>query len=333
MSIATVSSYTDTFEWTVSIPQKLYADGGFNGPDFDTIFGSLYLQLFTRDDDIYVGLYSTDSKRMTVRYTLWIHKDGELLKECHNLQTFHESLRGEYFTRITKPSTDSTFVFSVKFHGSSGVRYCRNTISENITLMFNDTDTTDVELNVEEKVIRAHKTILIARSQYFATMFGSGLKESLEEATNEKPQVIRFPDDSFGEMRLLVYHIYTGHATLPDDDVEAKDILRVATKYQATDLILVGEEKAIRDLSSENVAKVFFDYGFRYPNLKKECIRMLSMEEKEPLTSDEFKSSFVSFSIENGKVLFELFKGVVDSRDQFSKNKISQMGKNSRKRL
>lgn len=76
--------------------------------------------------------------------------------------------------------------------------------------MLNDADTSDIQLLVENTVIHAHRVILKHRSEYFAMLFASGMKEA-----KDKQLVI---ESSAGLFSKILYYMYTGEMNLKDQD-------------------------------------------------------------------------------------------------------------------
>lgn len=79
--------------------------------------------------------------------------------------------------------------------------------------MLQDTRFSDVEFVVNGERIQAHRCILAARSQYFATMFASSFREAQANAP------VHVKDTSAAAFRSLVKYLYTDELTFNDADV------------------------------------------------------------------------------------------------------------------
>jgi len=90
---------------------------------------------------------------------------------------------------------------------------------------------TDIEFVLGEKMIPAHKSILVRRSEYFRAMVESGLEES-------KSNKIKIDDDE-GLFRILLNYWYSGIG--PSERFllgpEAWKLLELAHRYQVQDIV------------------------------------------------------------------------------------------------
>ena len=108
----------------------------------------------------------------------------------------------------------------------------------------------DVCFSVKGVKIKAHKTILSARSKYFASMFGSRTKENLSGQ-------VEVPDVDPAAFRGLLHFIYGGSAPKNLDNI-ALDLFVVADKYGLEILKNMCEFHICRNLSTANVVDVLF---------------------------------------------------------------------------
>jgi len=109
----------------------------------------------------------------------------------------------------------------------------------------------DVTLKVEGQALSAHRVILAAKSDYFRTLFASGLKESQEKEVELKET----PIEAF---RLLLRFIYTGQMSLVEQELEVVlDGLGLAHRYCFAELEQSVAEYLGSTLSVETVCQVF----------------------------------------------------------------------------
>ncbi|RUP44967.1 BTB/POZ protein [Jimgerdemannia flammicorona] len=171
----------------------------------------------------------------------------------------------------------------------------QESLVDNMADMLSNAEGADIEFRIQDQRLRAHKCVLVARSLYFRAMFTSGMREAVEGQSSANLQVIELPDDRYKSVSLLLYYFYTGRTLMPGVVVEPVDVLVIANKYQATGLELAGELEVIRRLSKNNAADILFQYGYRYQNLRKECIRHIKENYKEITGTRAYKDAFKKF--------------------------------------
>lgn len=124
----------------------------------------------------------------------------------------------------------------------SGVYYpnCWRADFENL---FTSQTGSDICFNVQGQEIKAHKTILSARSPVFSAMFNSNMKEKGLERVD-------LPEISPDIFNALLRFIYTDRVQLTEANVEA--ILAVANQYLLPSLKSKCEEFIIKQLTTDN---------------------------------------------------------------------------------
>lgn len=109
-------------------------------------------------------------------------------------------------------------------------------------------DLKDVTFMVEDKVVKAHKAILGARSPVFKNMFMSNMREMKENVV----EVTDIKLDTFQEM---LHFIYVGSFT-ENFTIVVLELLEAAHKYQIESLIKACENEMHRSLTEENAAAI-----------------------------------------------------------------------------
>ncbi len=79
--------------------------------------------------------------------------------------------------------------------------------------------------------MKAHKCILVARSEKFKVMLHHQMKESLESKV-----IINHDDVSYEIYKLLIQWIYEGECDLPDSVKELMSLLKLTDEYLLPDL-------------------------------------------------------------------------------------------------
>jgi speckle-type POZ protein len=118
-----------------------------------------------------------------------------------------------------------------------------------------------------DEILKAHRCILMMRSEVFKAMFQSEMNES-------KTGEIIIDDADPVVMKELLLFIYTNEFSSVQQLTElAKDLLAVAAKYQVIDAMVVCENRLIQTLSVDNVRSVLLlADACGAPVLKRRCI-------------------------------------------------------------
>lgn len=101
----------------------------------------------------------------------------------------------------------------------------------------------DVTLEVEQKQLTTHRCVLAANSEFFYTMFSSGMKES-----NQK--VLSLHSVSFNAMSLILDYFYTREIVITDENV--LDLLNASSFLLVTPVKNACIQLLYKRLSSEN---------------------------------------------------------------------------------
>ena len=103
----------------------------------------------------------------------------------------------------------------------------------------------DVTFIVQDVEIKAHKTVLIARSSYFRTMFSTNMNESSSGKIN-------VPDADPSAFRSMLEFLYGGSSP-KDLGIVAMDLFAIADKYDMRELAELCEAYILDNINADNV--------------------------------------------------------------------------------
>ena len=111
---------------------------------------------------------------------------------------------------------DREILFELKYCGSGGFRF-KGSESSALSLLNKlrlegEGGFCDVTLEVEGRQLATHRCVLAASSQFFYTMFSSGMKESNET-------LLKLHSVSFDSMSVILDYFYTREIVIDDDNV------------------------------------------------------------------------------------------------------------------
>ncbi|XP_073981114.1 BTB (POZ) domain containing 9 [Rhodnius prolixus] len=173
-----------------------------------------------------------------------------------------------------------------------------NYLSQDIGALCLNDDYSDVTLNIDGEVVKAHKAILASRCEYFRALFYGGMKES-------KQAEIELHGSGGAAFKLLLKYIYTGRlslGSLKEDSI--LEILGLAHQYGFPNL-----EKSICDffmltLSVQNVFSIYDAARLYQLNYLKETCKTYIDKDVAPIL-DSSKSRFLQLSPEGLKEIIE----------------------------
>ncbi|KAN0003352.1 hypothetical protein ACTFIZ_009507 [Dictyostelium cf. discoideum] len=123
------------------------------------------------------------------------------------------------------------------------------------------------------KEIYAHKNILSVRSQYFYSLFNSGLKESFEK-------VIKI-NERYEDFKILIEFLYSGNEDLVLLE-NCIGILYLSDLYCVPRLKTICEAKATEGIDCETVVQIFKEAdSFKLTKLRKLCLNFIARNHKE----------------------------------------------------
>jgi len=123
-----------------------------------------------------------------------------------------------------------------------------STYLEEFGSLVNNAKLSDITFVVEGKPIRAHKTILAARSQHFEAMFFHGLRESHESE-------VALPDVQYDIFLDCLRYIYTDKLIIKNPD-HAIEIIGAANYFKLDRLKAICENIIRNSIDTENAAYI-----------------------------------------------------------------------------
>ncbi|XP_057334006.1 speckle-type POZ protein-like [Microplitis mediator] len=126
-------------------------------------------------------------------------------------------------------------------------KFSKRRIVDDLEELFDSKLKSDVVLIVGDKKIKAHKSILIARSPVLAAMF---MHNTVENKNNE----INIIDIKAEIIEKMIKFIYTDKVENIDDDAEY--LLEAADKYQVQMLKELCEKSLSKSVTTENAVKI-----------------------------------------------------------------------------
>jgi len=129
----------------------------------------------------------------------------------------------------------------------TGLQTSESPEEKRLRSLFMNEEGSDISFKVEDKIIPAHKDVLIQKSPYFANVFKSGMIES-------RQQVIDIQDCEYPVFQEFLRFIYLNKVEL-DADLALK-LLALSDKYLQSDLNEKCMSFLTYNLSSDNIYKI-----------------------------------------------------------------------------
>ena len=120
----------------------------------------------------------------------------------------------------------------------------KDSLVQDIQKLSVDSPYADVKIKVKSAVFKAHKFLLAARSPVFATMFGSGMKESIDGEV-----IIKDIEPSI--FKTFLQFIYTAKCEILDSD-QAASLMSCADRYDVESLKKVCLEYLTNSVTKDN---------------------------------------------------------------------------------
>ena len=141
----------------------------------------------------------------------------------------------------------------------------------------------DIQIEVGDKLFRAHRAVLASRSSVFHKMFEIDMKEKEEGR-------VKISDIKHDVMSDLLAYIYTGCA--PQIKSHTEDLLLAADKYHIPDLVSLCEDELRSNLTPTNVAEVVLladSLQLGSSKSKETCIYFIKENAEEVYKSESWK--------------------------------------------
>jgi len=126
----------------------------------------------------------------------------------------------------------------------------RGTVQSALRAVLASGDSTDVEMRVGDRVLRAHKLLLSARSAVFKAMLEGGMREGLSK-------VIELPDVDPDSAQAMLEFMYSDDCAALDSPDGACHLLKLAHRFGVNDLARSCLERLQADLTGEHAVERF----------------------------------------------------------------------------
>lgn len=176
----------------------------------------------------------------------------------------------------------------------------KSRMSDDMSWAFENDLHSDVNFQIEDQTlglqtIKAHKSILVARSDYFKSLLSGGLLES-------ESDTITINDSDYKSFRMVLYYLYTRNLDLQGVSECISEVFILASKYAITDLRLQLESIFAYNLSPENaVSLLLLGETHNSETLKRTCAEFILAHYEEVGASEDFEqnSELVSCLVES----------------------------------
>jgi speckle-type POZ protein len=129
------------------------------------------------------------------------------------------------------------------------LRAIESGLPSDLLQLYRSQENTDVTFSFGSKELKAHKSILGARSDYFRRMFSAGMKENQTGVI----EIVDFDPEVFEEALIFLYSGFTSKCL---DRKLAMSLLPLADKYLIERLKKACLDKIKNNLNDENVSEI-----------------------------------------------------------------------------
>lgn len=130
------------------------------------------------------------------------------------------------------------------------VQFAPQTLESNLKYILETESHTDIILEIGETKLKAHKSILCARSPVFAAMLSLNMFEC-------QSGVIEITDTDTTVMKELLYFMYTDQLSSPTIlKDQSESLFCAASKYQIMGLVTICEDQICHDVNLENILSI-----------------------------------------------------------------------------
>lgn len=155
-------------------------------------------------------------------------------------------------------------------------------VNETFVAAFHKQDLTDATFNCKDGDVKAHALVLSLASEYFRTLFSSGLKERMT-------QVIELPAYSVKSIKSVLNHLYKGNNPFdtqdPNEIPDPLDILQIAHRWKLPSLFDYAANVIGRNAKPEEwkeIGNLGATYESKYLLLVYNCYRIRQGEKIDP---------------------------------------------------
>eukprot|EP00931_Biecheleriopsis_adriatica_P100837 TRINITY_DN76078_c0_g1_i1.p1 TRINITY_DN76078_c0_g1~~TRINITY_DN76078_c0_g1_i1.p1 ORF type:complete len:354 (-),score=73.09 TRINITY_DN76078_c0_g1_i1:154-1215(-) len=246
--------------------------------------------------------------------------EEEALFTCGDGWGFDNFIRLERLTDPSKGFNDDVVIFeaTVTVLGQETVTVQTFPVVESSTPMddllddlkalWNDSQSYDLTLEVNDVSIRAHGVVLAARSPVFARM----LQTQMTEAST---RIVKIEDFDAETVRALCEFIYTGQvgSEWPQDNPEvAGSLLHAAAKYEVHSLVRWCSSKVAENLSLEIASdwlRLASQAGPHADELKQKCLQIVASNISDVQTTEGWQRLMANAGV-IGEIAPMLFQAI-----------------------
>jgi hypothetical protein len=166
----------------------------------------------------------------------------------------------------------------------------RSRMSEDLAWAFENPMNSDITFQIGDKQLKAHKSILTARSAYFQSLLTGGLAESQSDT-------VFIHDATYEPFKLVLKYLYTLSFDLENAGEFVTDVFMLACKYSITALRTQVEAIISYNISIENAASLFMlAESHNAQSLLKTCSKFIANNFYEVVETHDY--------IENAELIF-----------------------------
>eukprot|EP00347_Sterkiella_histriomuscorum_P021639 403333279 len=187
---------------------------------------------------------------------------GLLNVQMSEVKFFIKNREVPYQRQIRKPCTIEVYIHN------QAQRQDQNSLKIAYSELLEKGNYSDIDLIVNGETIKAHKCILIARSDKFRVMLQNQMKESIENRVDIKIDNIKFEN-----YKLLIQWIYQGECDLPDSVKDLLELIQLTDEYLLPDLQKVCEEQIIELMDYQSSVDILTNTELILPETSDQAIR------------------------------------------------------------
>lgn len=163
---------------------------------------------------------------------------------------------------------------------------CEKTLSLNLVSLLESGEFSDVQFEVEGKILKGHRNIFASRSMFFKNILCDNTK-----ADSQKP--VHIENISHSSFKSLMYYLYSGVIEKGTDARTVCELIRISEWYDLETLDEVGYLYIKENLSLENVLGILVCATQTEPHLEqveRACLKYLAKNFNLILNNPEFKN-------------------------------------------
>lgn len=164
------------------------------------------------------------------------------------------------------------------------------TLSDNLLTLLKSQEFSDLDLEVEGKILKGHRNIFASRSTFFKNLLTESL---LDEDGHNSSKPVHIENISYNAFKSLMFYLYTGRIEADTNGETVCELIRASEWYELEDLDSVGYLYVKENLCLENVLPILVCATEKMPQLdrvEKACLKYLAKNFNIILNNPEFKT-------------------------------------------